>query len=91
MSARPLNQKRSDDTPATPRGPQVRRGSPHEGEARKNLRKHPDAWVTGSRPMTAAQASYLKTLCEHAGEAFYARLTKAEASKRIQVLRSRRW
>jgi hypothetical protein len=41
--------------------------------------------------MTDAQARYLKLLCERAGEAFFARLTKAEASQRIQVLRSRRW
>jgi hypothetical protein len=39
--------------------------------------------------MTAAQASYLKTLCEHAGETFEAKLTKAGASKRIDALRAR--
>lgn len=55
------------------------------------VRKHPDAWVTGNRPMTDAQSAYLKMLCERAGEAFFARMTKAEASKRIRVLRSRRW
>ncbi len=47
----------------------------------------PDDWVTGSAPMTVAQASYLKRLCEHAGEAFEAKLSKAEASKRIDALR----
>jgi len=47
----------------------------------------PEDWVTGSEPMTAAQASYLKRLCEHAGEAFEAKLTKAEASQRIDALR----
>jgi hypothetical protein len=52
-----------------------------------NLEKDPDDWVTGDEPMTAAQASYLKTLCEEAGEAFTANLTKAEASKRIDDLR----
>jgi hypothetical protein len=36
--------------------------------------------------MTAAQASYLKTLSEEAHEAFDAGLTKAEASKRIEAL-----
>jgi hypothetical protein len=36
--------------------------------------------------MTGAQASYLKTLCEEAGEDFDPTLTKAEASKRIDSL-----
>ena len=39
--------------------------------------------------MTGAQASYLKTLCEETGEAFDDKLTKAEASKRIDELKSR--
>jgi hypothetical protein len=39
--------------------------------------------------MTGAQASYLKTLCEEAGDpdAFEENLTKAEASKRIDELK----
>jgi hypothetical protein len=39
--------------------------------------------------MTGAQASYLKTLCEEAGDAdaFDENLTKAEASKRIEELK----
>jgi uncharacterized damage-inducible protein DinB len=57
------------------------------GEPKGNLEKDPDDWVTGDEPMTAAQASYLKTLCEEAGAAFEANLTKAEASKRIDALR----
>jgi uncharacterized damage-inducible protein DinB len=57
------------------------------GEPNGNLEKDPDDWVTGEEPMSAAQASYLKTLCEEAGEAFTAKLTKAEASKRIDALR----
>lgn len=57
------------------------------GEPSGNLEKDPDDWVTGDEPMTAAQASYLKTLCEESGEAFEANLTKAEASKRIDALR----
>jgi hypothetical protein len=52
-----------------------------------NLEKDPDDWVTGDEPMTGAQASYLKTLCEEAGEEFTPKLTKAEASKRIDALR----
>ena len=39
--------------------------------------------------MTGAQASYLKTLCEEAGEEFDASLTKAEASKRIDSLQQK--
>jgi hypothetical protein len=36
--------------------------------------------------MTGAQASYLKTLSEEAGELFEEGLTKAEASRRIDQL-----
>jgi hypothetical protein len=54
-----------------------------------NRAKDPDDWTTGDEPMTGAQASYLKTLCEEAGEAFDPDLTKAEASKRIDALRAR--
>jgi hypothetical protein len=50
--------------------------------------KNPDQWVTGNEPMTRAQASYLKLLCEQAGEAFTAKLTKAQASRRIDSLRT---
>ena len=52
-----------------------------------NAEKDPDTWVTGDEPMTGAQASYLQTLSEEAGEAFDPELTKAEASKRIDALR----
>jgi len=56
-----------------------------------NTRKDPDDWVSGDEPMTGAQASYLKTLCEQANEPgmFEESLTKAEASKRIDELRSK--
>ena len=42
--------------------------------------------------MTGAQASYLKTLSEEcdAPESFKTNLTKAEASKRIYALKSKR-
>jgi hypothetical protein len=55
-----------------------------------NQIKDPDQWVTGSEPMTGAQASYLKTLSEEAKdpEAYDPELDKAEASKRIDQLRS---
>ena len=39
--------------------------------------------------MTGAQASYLKTLCEEAGEPFGPGLSKAEASRRIDELQAR--
>lgn len=54
-----------------------------------NMQKDPDHWVTGDEPMTGAQMSYLKTLCEEAKEDFDEKLTKAEASKRIDELRAR--
>ena len=38
--------------------------------------------------MTGAQASYLKTLCDEAGEEFDATLSKAQASKRIDELQA---
>jgi hypothetical protein len=53
-----------------------------------NLQKDPDDWVTGDEKMTMAQASYLKTLCEEAGEEYDPSLTKAEASKRIDELQA---
>ncbi len=53
-----------------------------------NTRKDPDQWVTGNESMTGAQASYLKTLSEEAGEPFDENLTKAEASKKIDELQS---
>jgi hypothetical protein len=54
-----------------------------------NTEKDPDRWVTGDEPMTGAQASYLETLCEEVGESFDPKLSKAEASKKIDELRQR--
>jgi hypothetical protein len=54
-----------------------------------NLDKDPTEWKTGDEPMTDAQASYLKTLSDEAGEPFDDELTKAEASRRIDLLRER--
>lgn len=53
-----------------------------------NAIKEPDNWVTGDEPMTGAQASYLKTLCEEVGESFDEGLTKAKASERIEALQA---
>ena len=58
-------------------------------EAPGNADKDPDNWTTGGEPMTGAQASYLKTLSEEAGEEFDDSLTKAEASKRIDELQEK--
>ena len=52
-----------------------------------NTVKNPDDWTTGEEPMTGAQASYLKTLSEQTKADFDETLNKAEASKRIDVLR----
>lgn len=56
---------------------------------RSNLVKDPEDWVSGDERMTAAQASYFKTLCEEANEEFDPNLTKAEASRRIDELREK--
>jgi len=53
------------------------------------LQRDPDEWKTGDEPMTAAQRSYLETLCRETGEEFDDTLSKAEASKRIDELRGR--
>jgi hypothetical protein len=62
-----------------------------ESSPPSNTEKDPDNWVSGYDPMTGAQASYLKTLSQQAHEpdAFSERLTKAEASKRIDVLKAK--
>ena len=44
--------------------------------------------MAGGESMTGAQASYLKTLSEEAGEEFDPSLTKGEASKRIDELQA---
>jgi hypothetical protein len=54
-----------------------------------NAAKPTEEWTTGDEPMTGAQASYLQTLCQEAGEEFDPNLTKAEASERIDALQDR--
>lgn len=68
--------------------------TPHENpktEPVSNAVKDPDDWTTGDEKMTGAQASYLKTLAEEAGEpdAYSTELTKAEASKKIDELQEK--
>jgi len=60
-----------------------------EPENNGNLKKDPHDWVTADESMTAAQASYLKTLSEEAGEDFDEKLTKAEASEKIDALQQK--
>ena len=38
-----------------------------KAEPTDNPKRDPDEWLSGHDPMTCAQASYLKTLCEQAG------------------------
>ncbi len=49
-------------------------------------RKNPGHRVGGDEPMTGAQRSYLKGLCEQASQPFDENLTKAQASARIDEL-----
>ena len=60
-----------------------------KADAPSNADKPVDEWTTGDEPMTGAQASYLKTLCEEAGEAYDPDLSKADASRRIDALQER--
>jgi Protein of unknown function (DUF3072) len=54
-----------------------------------NAEKDPSDWTTGDEAMTGAQASYLKTLSEEAGEEFDDSLSKASASIRIDALQEK--
>ena len=54
----------------------------------QNPEKDPADWVTGDEPSTGPQRSYLSTLAQQNGEEVDAeRLTKAEASEKIDELR----
>jgi hypothetical protein len=63
--------------------------TPKQDPPTSNADKDPDNWVTGDEEMTGAQASYLKTLCEEAGEEFDPELSKADASKQIERLQEK--
>ena len=60
-------------------------------EPASNTEKPAEDWVSGGDPMTGAQGSYLKTLSEEADDpdAFAEDLTKAEASARIDALKTK--
>ena len=57
--------------------------------APSNIEKDPHDWTTGGETMTGAQASYLKTLSEEAGEEFDSSLSKADASLKIDELQKK--
>ena len=59
------------------------------GPLQRSAEKDPDQWVTGDEPMTGPQESYLQTLAREAGEEVPADLDKAEASKKIDELKSK--
>ena len=63
-----------------------RKTHPRQHSSAGNAQKDPDEWTTGDEPMTAAQASYLRTLCAEAGEPMEETLTKAQAAQRIDAL-----
>jgi hypothetical protein len=71
--------------------PPLRSEAKGETSSPSNMKKDPADWASGDEPMTGAQTSYLKTLSEQAREpeAFSERLTKAEASVRIDALRAK--
>ena len=59
-----------------------------ESQTDPTLEKDPSDWVTGDEPATGAQKSYLETLTRSTGEEVPEDLTKAEASKKIDELKS---
>lgn len=72
--------------------PEVPHPSDHpKSEPVGNAIKDPADWTTGDEPMTGAQASYLKTLSEEAGDpdAYDENLTKAQASEKIDELQGK--
>ena len=59
-----------------------------EPQADQTLEKDPADWVTGDEPATGAQRSYLETLTRSTDEEVPEDLTKAEASQKIDELKS---
>jgi len=62
---------------------------PKQPEPEPGTVKDPDDWKTGDEPMTGAQHSYVETLAREAGEEVPAKLTKAEAAKKIEELQKK--
>lgn len=69
-------------------GPPVEETLVSDNQVQPNPERDPEEWVTGDEPMTGPQSSYLQTLCQEAGEQFDPKLTKAQASERIDQLQS---
>jgi hypothetical protein len=68
----------------------TRNTQPTVVEQAAQAERDPDTWKSGDEPLTPSQASYLKTLADDAHEAVdQERLTKAEASKKIDELKER--
>ena len=65
------------------------KAAPNDQATPSNAEKDPHDWTTGNETMTGAQASYLKTLCEEAGEEFDPSLSKADASLKIDELQQK--
>jgi len=59
-----------------------------EPQENQTLEKDPSDWVTGDEPATGAQKSYLETLTRGTEEDVPENLTKAEASEKIDELKS---
>jgi hypothetical protein len=57
-----------------------------EQAEQSSMRQRPNDRVSRDEPMTGAQRSYLKILCEEAMQPFDDNLTKAQASRRIDEL-----
>jgi hypothetical protein len=79
---------RSADAHRQSRRPEAESRTRNAGSS-SNTEKDPDDWTTGDEPMTGAQRSYLKTLCDEANEPMDETLTKAQASERITALQQR--
>ncbi|TYP89608.1 DUF3072 domain-containing protein [Blastococcus xanthinilyticus] len=56
--------------------------------ADQTTEKDPDTWVTGDEPATGAQKSYLETLARGTDEEIPEDISKADASKKIDDLKS---
>jgi hypothetical protein len=56
--------------------------------ADQTTEKDPDDWVTGDEPATGAQKSYLETLARGTDEEIPEDISKADASKKIDELKT---
>lgn len=75
----------SDDDPADAgAAPPLNTGAAGDPTAEKD----PDEWVTGDEAATGAQISYLETLSRELGRTVPGRLSKADASRLIDELKT---